>query len=135
MNSGKTRRVFVTHGEGLPNWASPISHAVAVDNICYLSGQLSVDGNGNYVPGSAGEEAARAFSNLFAATHAAGFAISDIVFIDIAFIDLAEVGEVNALYAELFPESKRPARTIYQAAALPFGGKVKVMGVAIKGRA
>ena len=125
-------RRFVTQGEGLPQWSSPISHAVVVNNICYLSGQLSIDEAGNYVPGTAREEAVRAFNNLFAAVRVAGFSIGDIVFIDIAFVDLADVGEVNALYAELFLESKRPARTIYQAAALPFGGKVKVMGVAIK---
>jgi enamine deaminase RidA (YjgF/YER057c/UK114 family) len=125
-------RKFVTQGEGLPQWSSPISHAVVVNNICYLSGQLSIDESGNYVPGTAREEAVRAFNNLFAAVRAAGFSIGDVVFIDIAFVDLADVGQVNALYAELFPESKRPARTIYQAAALPFGGKVKVMGVAIK---
>jgi len=124
--------MFVTKGEGIPQWSSPISHAVVVNNICYLSGQLSIDRAGNYAPGTAREEAVRAFNNLFAAVRAAGFSISDIVFLDIAFIDLADVGDVNALYAELFPESKRPARTIYQAAALPFGGKVKVMGVAIK---
>jgi enamine deaminase RidA (YjgF/YER057c/UK114 family) len=125
-------RKFVTQGEGLPQWSSPISHAVVANNICYLSGQLSIDESGTYVPGTAREEAARAFKNLFAAVRAAGFSIGDIVFIDIAFVDLADVGQVNALYAELFPEAKRPARTIYQAAALPFGGKVKVMGVAIK---
>ena len=39
---------------------------------------------------------------------------------------------VNQLFAELFPEGKRPARTVYQAAALPFGGRVKVTGVAVK---
>ena len=125
-------RMFVTQGEGLPKWSSPISHAVVVNNICYLSGQLSIDESGNYVPGTAREEAVRAFNNLFAAVRAAGFSAGDIVFIDIAFTDLNDVGQVNALYAELFAESKRPARTIYQAAALPFGGKVKVMGVAIQ---
>ncbi len=51
---------------------------------------------------------------------------------DLAFADLSELNEVNVLYAELFPEGQRPARTIYQAAALPFGGKIKVTGVAIK---
>jgi 2-iminobutanoate/2-iminopropanoate deaminase len=125
-------RTFVMKGEGLPKCSSPISHAVVVNNICYLSGQLSIDVSGNYVAGTAREEAVRAFNNLFAAVRAAGFSIGDIVFIDIAFVDLADLGEVNAIYSELFPESKRPARTIYQAAALPFGGKVKIMGVAIK---
>ncbi|MND06746.1 Endoribonuclease L-PSP [compost metagenome] len=65
---------------------------------------------------------------------AAGFGVEDFVFIDVAFADLRDLAEVNTLFAELFPEGKRPARTIYQAAALPFGGKIKVMGVAIKER-
>ena len=125
-------RTFVTDGEGLPNWSSPISHAVVVDNICYLSDQLSVDESGKYVPGTIEEEAKRAFGNLFAALKAAGFSIEDMTFVDIAFLDLADVDEVNKLYVNLFPESRRPARTIYQAAALPLGGRVKVMGVAIR---
>ena len=112
----------------------PISHAVVVDDTCYLSGQLSVDESGALVAGTAVQEARRAFGNLFAAVRAAEFDVGDIVFVDIAFIDLGDVTEVNHLYAELFPESRRPARTIYQAAALPFGGRVKVMGVAIRDR-
>lgn len=56
----------------------------------------------------------------------------DIVCVDLAFHDLADVQEVNALYAELFPEGCRPARTIYQAARLPYGGKVKVQAVAAR---
>lgn len=128
-------RQFITTGDGLPKWSSPISHAVVVDNLCYLSGQLSIDGDGKYISGSAREEATRAFANLFSAIQAADFSIDDLAFVDIAFVDLNDVGEVNELYAELFLEGKRPARTIYQAAALPYGGRVKVMGVAIKERA
>ena len=127
-------RKFITRGAGLPQWSVPISHAVVVDDICHLSGQLSVDESGAFVAGTTVEEAARAFGNLFAAVRAAGFAVGELVFVDIAFIDLADLAEVNHLYAELFPESKRPARTVYQAAALPFGGRIKVMGVAIRER-
>ncbi|HYD80013.1 MAG TPA: RidA family protein [Paucimonas sp.] len=125
---------YVTHGEGLPNWSAPISHAVVVNDMCYLSGQLSIDAAGNYIPGTSREEAQRAFANLFAAVRAAGFETGDLVFVDIAFIDLADVAEVNAVYAESFPEGRRPARTIYQAAALPYGARVKVMGVAVRDR-
>jgi len=127
-------RKFVVTGEGLPKWSAPISHAVVVDNICHVSGQLSIDESGNYVPGTVREEAERAFGNLFAAVRAADFAIADLSFIDIAFADLRDLGEVNRLFAELFAEGRRPARTIYQAAALPYGAKVKVVGVAIKER-
>lgn len=125
-------RKYITSGEGLPQWSSPISHAVVVDDTCYLSGQLALDAQGHHVPGTAAEEARLAFRNLFHALAAAGFEPGDLVFVDIAFADLAGVAEVNEVYASLFAAERRPARTIYQAAALPFGGKVKVMGVAVK---
>jgi len=38
----------------------------------------------------------------------------------------------NTIFIKLFPEGKRPARTIYEAAALPFGAKVKITGTAVK---
>lgn len=127
-----SKRRFVTQGPGLPVWSSPISHAVIVGKTCYVSGQLSVDEGGHYRAGTPAEEAERAFGNFFAALRASDFTPEEVVFVDIAFSDLADVGEVNALFAALFPEGRRPARTIYQAAALPFGGKVKVTGVAVK---
>lgn len=58
--------------------------------------------------------------------------VVDNTFIDIALVDLADLPEVNALNAELLAEGLHPARTIYQAATLPFGGGVKVMGVAVR---
>jgi 2-iminobutanoate/2-iminopropanoate deaminase len=125
-------RKYITEGAGLPKWATPISHAVVVNNVCHLSGQVSVNESGIYVPGTALEEAERAFENLFCALRAADFSISDITFIDIALVDLNDLPKVNELFAKLFEEGKRPARTVYQAAALPFGGRVKVMGVAIR---
>ena len=127
-----SKRRFVTQGPGLPEWSNPISHAVVIGKTCYVSGQLSVDRGGRYRAGTPAEEAERAFGNFFAALRAADFTPEEVVFVDIAFSNLADVGEVNALFADLFPEGRRPARTIYQAAALPFGGKVKVTGVAVK---
>lgn len=125
-------RRHITEGEGLPRWSSPVSHAVVVGHTCYLSGQLALDAQGELVPGSAADEARLAFRNLFAALAAAGFARGDLVFVDVALIDLADLGAVNAIWRELFAGGPPPARTVYQAAALPFGGKVKVMGVAMR---
>ncbi|CAG2380612.1 MULTISPECIES: RidA family protein [Burkholderia] len=123
---------YVTSGHELPQWPSPISHAVVANDTCYLSGQLSLDADGRYVPGTPAEEARRAFANLFRAIEAAGFSPRDLVFVDIAFSDLGALADVNGVYADLFPADRRPARTVYQAAALPFGGQVKVMGVAVR---
>ncbi|MGQ0564846.1 MAG: RidA family protein [Gemmobacter sp.] len=117
--------------DGVPPSPSPISNAVVVGNQCWISGQLSVGMQG-YMPGTAREEAERAFAHVFRIAEAAGFSRDDIVYVDIAFADLADVGEVNGLYGELFAEGQRPARTIYQAARLPFGGRVKVQAVAAR---
>ena len=125
-------RRFVTSGPGLPQWSNPISHAVVANDLCFVSGQLSVNRDGQYVPGSARDEAERSFANFFAALEAAGFSKEEVVFVDIAFLDLADLDEVNQIYMRHFPEGRRPARTIYQAAALPFGGKIKVMGTAAR---
>ena len=127
-----SERRFITRGPGLPRWSNPISHAVVVGKTCYVSGQLSVNEAGAYVPGTCREEAERAFANFFAALGAAGFSKQEVVFVDIAFSDLSELSAVNDLFIDLFPEGQRPARTIYEAAALPFGGKVKVTGTAVK---
>ncbi len=61
----------------------------------------------------------------------AGFSKDDIVYVDLAFSNLDDIGEVNEVYGRLFPIN-RPARTIYEAAKLPFGAKVKVQAVAMK---
>jgi 2-iminobutanoate/2-iminopropanoate deaminase len=123
---------FIVSGPALPAAPSPISQAVVAGGHCYISGQLAVDEHGVFQAGATHEEAALAFRNVFAAVEAAGFARHEIVYVDIAFIDLADVAQVNALYAELFPEGRRPARTIYQAAALPYGARVKVQAVAVR---
>jgi 2-iminobutanoate/2-iminopropanoate deaminase len=125
---------YIVEVEGVPPSPSPISNAVVVGNQCWISGQLSVGDDGAYVPGTAREEAARAFGHVFRIAEAAGFARADIVYVDLAFIDLGDVKDVNELYGELFPAGRRPARTVYQAAKLPFGGKVKVQAVAARER-
>jgi enamine deaminase RidA (YjgF/YER057c/UK114 family) len=127
-------RRYITEGEGLPRWSSPISHAVVVDDTCYLSGQLSLDAEGRYLPDTPANEARRAFGHLFSALRAAGFAPDDLAFVDITFANLSHVGQVNEVYASLFHEGRRPARTVCQVAALPFDGQVKVAGVAIRER-
>lgn len=123
---------FIKSGPGLPPAPSPISQAVVAGTHCYVSGQLAVDSTGVFRPGNAREEAELAFRNVFAALGAAGFSRDELVYIDLAFVDLADVPVVNELFAELFPEDKRPARTIYQAAGLPYGGRVKVQAVAVR---
>lgn len=125
---------YIRSAPDLPAPPSPISQAVVAGDHCYVSGQLAVDASGAFQPGTARQEAELAFRNVLAALGEAGFARADVVYVDLAFIDLADLPEVNALFAEVFPEGARPARTVYQAAALPYGGKIKVQCVAVRQR-
>lgn len=122
-------RRFIRDVDGVPSSPSPISHAVVVGNTCHISGQLSVYEDG-YRRASARDEAARAFELVFRIAAAAGFTSADIVYVDIAFADLDDVADVNTLYDQLF--SPPPARTIYQAARLPFDARVKVQAIAMR---
>ena len=123
---------YIVSAPELPAAPSPISQAVVAGDQCYVSGQLSVDSTGTFRAGTARQEATQAFANVFAALAAAGFTRDDIVYVDLALIDLSDLGEVNNLFAELFPEGRRPARTVYQAAALPYAGRIKVQAVAVR---
>ncbi len=128
-----SNRKFITSGNNIPKLSAPISQAVVAGNYCHISGQIPVDLDGKFVDGTIEEQTNLAFNNLFAVLKEAEFTIDEIVFIDIAFTDLDDLKFVNPYFDSLFELDKKPARTIYQAAALPAGAKIKVMAVAIKG--
>lgn len=125
-------RNFIDNSYPIPKVNAPISQAVVVNKHCYISGQLSTDSEGKYMAGTTEQEATRAFANTFQIAEAAGFTREEIVFIDIAFIDLSDVPIINSMYEQLFANNKRPARTIYQATALPYNGRIKITAIAIK---
>jgi 2-iminobutanoate/2-iminopropanoate deaminase len=127
-----TERKFIATGENIPVTTAPISQAVVAGNYCHVSGQLAIDINGKFINGTIEEQTVLAFANLFAVLKEANFTREEIVFVDIAFTDLKDLEFVNPYFDSLFEAGKKPARTIYQAAALPMGAKIKVMAVAIK---
>ena len=125
-------RKFITKGKNIPTTKSPISQAVVSGNYCHVSGQLSFGLNGEFIDGTVLEQAEIAFKNLFAILEKAEFRREEIVFIDIAFTNLEDLEIVTPFYDSLFKKDRKPSRTIYQVAALPAGGKIKVMAIAIK---
>jgi 2-iminobutanoate/2-iminopropanoate deaminase len=132
VNLKMTQKTYITTGENIPTPTAPISNAVVAGNYCHVSGQVAVDKNGVFVGGTTLEQAQLAFKNVFAILKEANFSKEDIVFIDLAFIDLKDISVINQFYDSLFETGRKPARTVYQAAALPFDGRIKVMAIAIK---
>ncbi|WP_067042252.1 RidA family protein [Moritella sp. JT01] len=70
-------RQFITTGADLPQWSNPVSHAVVVNNMCFISGQLSVNVKGEYVAGTIKEEIIRAFSGILYPKGSSTLATSD----------------------------------------------------------
>lgn len=123
-------KVYLTQLPGVPASTSPISNAVVVDNTCHISGQLAVYDDG-YRAGSAYDEANRAFDLVFKIVEAAGFTVNDIIYVDVAFSDIdRDLAALNDVFQSRF--TNYPARTVYQAAKLPFGAKIKVQAIAMR---
>lgn len=117
---------------GVPSPTSPISHAVVVRDLCWISGQHALNAAGVYERGSAEEEARRCFELVTRIAECAGFSTSEIAYVDVSFADLSDLPAVNQVFEELFQPGQRPARTISQAAALAFGARLKVSAVAAR---
>ena len=122
---------YIVALDGVPPSSSPISNAVIVGKQCWISGQLSVGPDSRYHPGTAREEAGRAFGHVFRIAEAAGFAHSEIVYVDLLSSTFATWPRSTCSMPICFPKGAAGPH-IYQAAALPFDGRVKVQAVAAK---
>ena len=117
-------------GPGLPG-GFPFSLASAANGLLFISGMPALDGGGAFAPGTFGEEADRAWSNVVAIAAAGGCGPDDIVYVQVLLGDIANYGEINAWWRRRFPDpATAPARLTFQAGALPFGAKIELQAVA-----
>ena len=125
-----TRKPIQT--ENAPAAIGPYSQAIQVDNTLYLSGQLGIDpAVGKLVPGDTAAQAAQALKNVQAILATAGFALSDVVQIQVLLTDINDFSNVNTIYKEFF-EEPFPARAAYAVAALPAGAAVEILATAVR---
>jgi len=124
--------VYIETGKNIPPSRAGISHAVVAGPICHIGGQLSIDLDGVFCPGTVQLQTKRSFDNFFAVLDEAGFMATDIVYLELAFKNINDLGTVSSIYNTYFPEHFRPCRTVHQVSALPYNAKIRVHGVAIK---
>lgn len=98
------------NGAGVPNSFLPFSPAVKVGDFVFLSGQASVDQDGNIVEGSFEEECRRSFENIRAILHAAGLDFKDVVQVRNYVGKQEDLARFNQIYKEFFA-APFPART------------------------
>ena len=118
---------YITEVPGYAAAHSPYSHAVVANGFVFVSGQIAVRPGGNgpldLVGTTIAEQTRQALQNLDLVLRSARSSLKSIVKITVLLTNPEEYKEMNAAYAEFFPNNK-PARSIVQLG-------VKIPGVLI----
>ena len=113
-----------------PAALGPYSQAIVANGMVYCSGQIPVDPATNTIHAETIQEQTRqAIANLKNVLEAAGSGFDKVVKTTVFISDMNDFAALNAVYAELFGDSK-PARSCVQAARLPKDVKVEIEAIA-----
>jgi 2-iminobutanoate/2-iminopropanoate deaminase len=99
--------------EDAPPPGGAYSQAIKANGMLFVSGQTPRDLSRRIVPGPFVEQARQTLENVRSVVEAAGATLSDAVRVTVYLRDMTSFEEMDAVYAEYFPEP-RPARTTIQ---------------------
>ncbi|MET6998140.1 RidA family protein [Chitinophaga defluvii] len=101
---------IVIKGAHVPASPLPFSPAILAGDYLFVSGQASVDKEGNIIKGTFEEECRRSFENVKTILAAAGCSLEDVVQVRNYVGKQEDLAAFNAIYREYFSEPF-PART------------------------
>ena len=115
-----------------PAAIGPYSQGIAAGDLVFTSGQLGlVPQTGDFAPGGIREQTRQSLENVKAVLEAAGSGMDKVVKTTVLLKDIGDFASMNEVYASYF-EGACPARSAFQAAALPKGGLVEIEAVALR---
>ena len=113
-----------------PGAVGPYSQGIAASPWLFVSGQLGLDPKtGEFAGSDLASQARQAMENLKQIVLAAGYALNQVVAVDVFLTDMGDFVEFNGIYENYFSEH-RPARAAIEVSALPKGGLVEVKCIA-----
>ena len=112
-----------------PAALGPYSQAIQSGNLVFCSGQLGIDPATGKLADGVVAQADQAFKNISNVLAEAGATLDDVVKVTVLLADIADFARVNELYATKFSQPY-PARSAFQAAAIPAGGLVEIEVIA-----
>ena len=116
--------------ENAPKALGPYSQAIKAGGFVWCSGQIPIDPAVNAVTATTIEDQARqAITNLRNVLEAAGSGLDKVVKTTVFISDMNNFAALNAVYAELFGDTK-PARSCVEVARLPKDVMVEIEAVA-----
>ena len=109
-----------------PKALGPYSQAIRAGQFLFVSGQVPIDAaTGELVQGGIAEQSRRALQNIGKILSAGGASFQQVVRTTVYLADLSDFAAMNEVYASYF-ETPGPARTTFQAGALPMGISVEI---------
>ena len=118
------------HTDNAPAAIGPYSPAIDLGEMIFTSGQIPVAPDGS-VRSDISEQTMQALLNLKAVVEAGGSNFDKVIKTTVFITDMAQFGDINAVYSEFFKEPY-PARSCVQVAALPKGVSIEIEAIALK---
>lgn len=116
-----------------PAAVGPYSQAVRIGDLLYTAGQIPLDpATGSMVAPSIDVQTRQVLNNLSGLLEAADSDLGQVVKMTVFMTDLGQFQEMNAVYAEFFPDAP-PARSAVEVSALPLGAMIEMEAVAVCG--
>jgi 2-iminobutanoate/2-iminopropanoate deaminase len=117
--------------EKAPKAIGPYSQAIRTENLVFTAGQLGLDpATMELVPDGIEAQTRQALTNLKHVLETADSGLNFVVKTTVFLLDMRDFANMNAIYAEFFPENP-PARSTIQVAGLPKGGLIEIECVAL----
>jgi 2-iminobutanoate/2-iminopropanoate deaminase len=121
----------IVYTDKAPKAIGPYSQAIRTENLVFAAGQLGVDPvTMELVEGGIDAQTRQALINLRNVLEVADSGLNFIVKTTVFLHDMRDFANMNAVYAEFFPENP-PARSTVQVAALPRNALVEIEGIAL----
>ena len=117
------------HTKNSPAAIGPYSQAVLVDNLVFLSGQISLNNKGKIVAGTVEQQAQQIFTNIEAILVEAGGTLNDLVKLTIFLTSLDDFEVINKTMMSRLTRPY-PARSCVEVSALPKSSTVEVEAIA-----
>lgn len=111
---------------------APYSTAVEANGFIYLAGQVAIDpASGERAPEDITAQTHRVMKNIGAILGDAGLGFEDIVKTTVFLADIEDFAAFNQVYGRYF-DTDPPARSTFQAGALPAGFRIEIEVVAAR---
>lgn len=110
--------------------AGPYSHAIKVDGLVFVSGNVPIDpDSGESIKGDIKRATAVIFKNIETILKEAGSELTGVVKVTVFLTDMGRFAEMNEVYADIF-KANPPARSCVGVKELPGGFDIEVEVIA-----